>query len=193
MILKLATAPTEEPITRTEVEEHLRLINSEASTESESITRYITAARIYCENLLNKSLITQTWDLYLDYWPQTPFEIPLPPLQSVSYIHYTTSALAAGTVATTVYRVDANGQPGRINLAYGQSWPWVTLDTLNGINIRFVSGYGTASSITSDVKNAMHLIVGHLYENRETTIEKALSEIPLGAKEFLEMYRLVEF
>jgi len=169
------------------------IIRSLNSTEDTYISNLIKGARRQVEGMLNKVLITQTWDYYFDRWPGTPFDIPLPPLQSVSYIHYTNAALSAGTVATTVYRVDSQGIPGRVNLAFGQSWPGDTLDTVNGFNVRFVAGYGSAGVISEDYKQAIKIIAAHFYEHRENITPIKLNMLPGGAETLLGFDRLVVF
>ena len=77
MGLTLITAPAIEPVTVAEVKEHLRI---DEDDEDALLTTFIEVAREYCEGYQNKAYITQTWDLWLDDFPDSPFKIPLPPL-----------------------------------------------------------------------------------------------------------------
>jgi uncharacterized phiE125 gp8 family phage protein len=94
-------------------------------------------------------------------------------------------------MTATDYFVDTKSNPGRGVLAYGKTWPTTTLRPANGIVIEFDAGYGDlASDVPKRVKQAMLLIIGHLYERREQSTEKALSEIPFGVKALLGLDRV---
>jgi hypothetical protein len=46
------------------------------------------------------------------------------------------------------------------------------------------------SDIPKSIKQAMLLLIGHLYEHREDTVEKSLDNIPLGIQALLSTYRV---
>ena len=191
MGLSLTTAPTQEPVSVEEVKDHLRI---DIDTEDALIADWITVARRHCEKLQNKAYMTQTWDWYLDDFPDTPLDVPLPPLQSVTHIKYTDTDDTETTFGATNYRTDTNSTPGRINLAYGCTWPSVTLKTLNGVVIRFVAGYTSKNNVPKEVREAIKLIVGHLYEHREeTSTDRVLEQIPLGIHALLDIDRMIKF
>ena len=77
MGLKLITPPAIEPVSLPEIKQHLRI---DSDLEDALLLDFITAAREYCESYQNRVFITQTWDLFLDDFPDSPFKIPLPPL-----------------------------------------------------------------------------------------------------------------
>jgi hypothetical protein len=73
-----------------------------------------------------------------------------------------------------LYRTDIpagpTAGPARLTPIYGGSWPQ-TQDVINAFTVRFTAGYGTtAASVPYDVKAAIKLLIGHLYENREAVI-----------------------
>jgi len=191
MGLNLQTAPTVEPVTVEEVKDHLRI---DIDTEDTLITDWITVARAHCEKLQNKVYMTQTWDLYLDDFPDMPFNIPLPPLQSITHIKYTDTDATETEYTSTYYNTDAYSMPGRINFAWGRVWPSVTLRTVNGVVIRFVAGYTSKNNVPKEVREAIKLIVGHLYEYREeTSTDRVLEQIPLGIHALLDIDRMIKF
>lgn len=97
--------------------------------------------------------------------PTMPLKLPKPPLQSVLSIKFTDSTNAQTTFDPANYIVDTASEPGRIALAYGQSFPNITLQPINGIAIQFVAGYGAATAVPENVKTAIKLYVAHRYEN----------------------------
>jgi len=71
--------------------------------------------------------------------------------------------------------VDSVSQPGRLVLKSGQSWPSATLRPANAIVIRFVAGWASLGELPLRIKQAMLLLIGHWYENREATITGTIS------------------
>lgn len=66
--------------------------------------------------------------------------------------------------------VDAASEPGRVWLNYGKTWPTVSLRPGPAITVRYVAGYGAAVDVPMQYKQAMLLMIGHFYENREEIV-----------------------
>ena len=82
MSLKLKTAPAIEPVT---FEEAKNFIKVDTGDDNTLISSLISAARESIEKETGQVLITQTWQMFLDY-ASPEIRIPRPPLQSVSSI-----------------------------------------------------------------------------------------------------------
>lgn len=157
-----------------------------ANAEDASILDKIIVARDYAETFTRRALITQAWKQFLDHWP-CGNEIVLhfgnlqsttstPPVTAPT-VKYKDSAGAQTTWDASNYIVDTDSDPGRIVLAYGKTWPSTTLYPVNPIEIQFTCGYGvTAASVPSGIRNAMLLLIGHLYKNRETVLVGSISK-----------------
>lgn len=166
MTLKICTQPAMETISLTDAKQHLRV---DGDDDDVLILSYIKAARIYCEGYQNRAYCTQTWELWLDSFPRTNIlEIPLPPLQSITSIKYFDTANEEATFPAASYFVDIKSSPGRVCLNSGYSWPSVALRAINGVCVTFEAGYGGTEAVPQSVKQAMLLLIGHWYENRET-------------------------
>lgn len=185
--LSLVTAPAYEPVTATEVKAHCRISTSADDT---LIGVQIKACREYVERFLHRRLVNSTWDLKLDRFP-CQFEVPYPPLASVTHIKYLDTGGTEQTLAASVYTVDAARIVGRIVPAYAQVWP-ATQDVINAVTVRYVAGYGADSTYVPDaIRHAMLLILGHWYRNREQVSDKPMQEIPKAAEDLLWAYRVV--
>lgn len=193
MALTIVTEPTVEPLDVEEVENHLRLSDTSTGEEDVVIASYIKAARRYCERIQNRAYLHQTWDLIIDTWPEKDYiEIPRPPLVSVTHVKYYDTDETEYTMSAGLYYVDTNGEPGRVHLQYGETWPTTTLRPANGVAVRFVAGYGSvATLVPAEITQAMKLLVGHMYERREATDIKEVLEITPGAMELLWLDRVV--
>jgi uncharacterized phiE125 gp8 family phage protein len=170
----IVTSPTEEPVTLVELKEELR-IDSDNTDFDVKLTRGIKAARERAEHYLDRALITQTWDLFMDRFADA-IEIPLPPLQSVSSITYIDDSGVQQTLSTDVYTVDTAAEPGIVRLAYGQAWPSVRCQA-NAVTIRFVAGYGDQADVPDDIKEAILTISAERHENPAAELSPAVQSL----------------
>lgn len=186
--LKIITEPAAEPVSLTEVKSHLRI---DSDTEDTYLGTLIQTAREFCENFQNRAYITQTWELTTDSWGCFPLDIPLPPLVSVESIKYFDTENVEATWDAANYFVDTDSEPGRIALGYLKSLPQTVLRPTNGVKIQFIAGYGAALDVPLRIKQAILMLVGHYYENRETVSPVDLKEVPLAVKSLLWLDRII--
>lgn len=175
--MKLITAPAAEPLLAADVKLYAHISHS---VEDGIITGWIKYAREQVEQFWKRALITQTWEVTFDKFPVVPFNLPRPPLQSVTSIKYYDVDNTEYEFAASNYFVDTDHEPGRINLEHGISWPAVTLRDINGLKIRFVAGYGDAATdVPQAAKEAITLYCAYRNENRigETEVPKAFYDI----------------
>ena len=186
MSLKLVTAPTEEPVSLADAKLHLRV---DGTTDDTLITALIVAARKWAEEYTGRQFVTATWDWFLDGFCPS-FSVPLPPLQSVTSIKYLDTTGTEQTLASSTYRVDAVSEPGRIALDYGKSWP-STHPVINAVTVRFVAGYGAAAAVPEPIRQAILILIGELYEQRqESIIGNIQSSVPFGVRALLTPYKV---
>lgn len=190
----LITPPAEEPVTLAEAMAQCRV---EDAAENDLITGLMLAGRDQVESITRRAILTQTWELVLDAWPQDRvIELPRPPLQSVESITYLDGAGVTQTLSAEQYQVATVSAPGRVVLARGASWPSVELAPVEAIRVRFVAGWADAASVPAPLKLAIKLLVGHWYENREEVsvgAGVAQSQIPYGVDALLASYRVLTF
>lgn len=184
--IKITTAPTSEPVSVAEAKLHCRV---DHSTEDDLFTRLIETARIQCEDISGRAFITRTLTAYLDYWPDYIFELPYPPLATIESIkYYDDAGGAAATFASSNYQVDTTSEPGRVVLKSTANWPSTTLRDINGVEIIYTAGYGVAADVPDRYKQAMLLLIGHLYENRESVVVQqgvSLVQVPQAVEYLL--------
>lgn len=187
---KLITAMTTEPVSLDDVRMHLRLTDD--TTEDPLITSLIERARLYCEKHTGRAFGTQTWEAYLNYWPDRNYiNLPMPPLQSVTSVKYLDSAGTETTMTeTTQYLVDSDSDIGKIVLPYSVTWPSFTAYPIRPIRIRFIAGY---TVLPEPLKQAMLLMIGNWYENREHGVDVVggkVEVIPFSAMALMAQYRV---
>lgn len=177
------TAPTVEPFTTTEAKSHLRVTVTDDDT---LIDNLILAARNKLETDIHRALITQTWNLFLDRFPissNIAILIPKTPLQSIVSIKYVDTDGDTQTWASANYIVDSESEPGRVTPAFNKSYP-ITRAIIKAVTIQFKGGYGDAgSNIPQDLRQAMLMLIGHFYENREAVqAGVAVTNVPMAYK-----------
>ncbi|KKM01562.1 hypothetical protein LCGC14_1793180 [marine sediment metagenome] len=188
--LILVTAPLIEPLTLEEVKDHLRI---DGTIEDSYIEPLIQPAREWAEAYLNRALITQTWDLFLERFPKwsgTQIEIPFPKLQSITDVKYQDILDVQQIWSDTLYTVDTNREIGRIIPITDEDYP-STFGHIHDVVIRFVAGYGSnAEDVPRAILQGMLLKIGHWYERREDTSVAPMHKIPDGAMNLLTPYKV---
>lgn len=183
------SGPAEEPLTTADLKAHLRV---SVSDEDDLLGEYARAAREWCEEYTGRALMTQTWDAYFAEWPRDGcFDLPKPPLQSVTSVKYTPKGAAQATLSAGVYQVVSVDEPGRIVLRPDQMWPSDELDVGLPIVVRLVCGYAEEDEVPAGVRQAMRWLVGHMNENREAVSMLNVPPVvmPLGARWALDPHR----
>lgn len=176
MGLTLITPPRGEPLYLDEVLAHLRVEHHE---DDGLITALITTARLSAEAETHRALVTQSWRKTLDSWPADgEIELPRPPLQSVQEISYLDSDGARQIVDAADYQVVTDELVGRVQPAYGKSWPAARL-VPGSIRVDYTCGYGLAEDIPQSIKAWMLLAIGTWYAQREVVLAGvSVAELP---------------
>lgn len=186
------TAPPEKPLTLDEARAHLRV---ETTLEDDLILRLIDTATSMVDGPhgIGIAMVDQQWELKLDYFPPV-IRIPLHPVRTVDAIEYVDDAGSTQTLAASRYQSDTNSNPARIMPAYNELWPTIRWQ-FNAVTVRFTAGYApdgqdNRANIPQDLRSAMLLLVGHLYNNREAVVLNATAtELPLAVDHILNQYR----
>lgn len=198
------SAPSAEPITTSEAKNHLRVDTSDDDTLIDSL---VTAAREHVEMTIGRSLITQTLKFYLDAFPLSELIdhqwyaylgiranqiiLPRPPVQSVDSIEYVDTDGSTQTLSSSKYRVDKVSEPPRITEADNETWPF-TDNVTNSVIITYTAGYGgSGSDVPQAIRQAMLLLIGNWYENREQVlVGSSPSQLPMAAQALLSPYQV---
>lgn len=159
------------------------LVNSAVTAEDDDLTDLIAEGRQSVENISRRALLTQTWDYYLDAFPDVNFiKIPFGNLQSTGLvITYKDSDGTTTTMTlTTDYLIELNGEGiGRIVLPYGGSWPSATLFPSQAIKIEFTAGWTTAALVPKNIKRAVKFACEDAYYhgNRHEVLQPVIMNL----------------
>lgn len=188
--LTLLTEPGTEPLLIADAKRHLRI---DTTDEDAYIKCLISASRQFAEKFMKRSIIDQTWTLFLDRFPSDNqcIQLPNPRLSSVSSVKYNQEVDGLQvTFAAAKYDVDTAREPGRIALAFDQIWP-DTRAQINAVEIEFVAGYGASDEdVPEEIRHAIKIMVSHLFEIREPVIVGTIvSNVPDSARALLWNHR----
>jgi uncharacterized phiE125 gp8 family phage protein len=162
MIPLIVNGPAIEPVALADAKQWLKL---ETSDDDDVVGALITAARLMIEAQIRRMLITQTWRLIYDCWPNGRLiKIPLAPFQSLAGMRVFDSNGAAQTVSASFYYVDA--APDAARIIFGAPPP-MPARAAAGIEIDVVVGYGASTaSVPEPLRQAIRTLVTNWYENR---------------------------
>lgn len=165
MALNIITQPASEPITLTEAKLHCKVDHDD---DDALITNLIQAAREEAEHELNRPLITQTWELTLDAFPDVEIALGKANVLAITSVTYIDEAGDSQTIAAENYSLDnADTASCWVLPAEDYEWP-TTLDTANAMAVRFTCGYGaSAAAVPGTIKAWMLIRIGSLYKHRE--------------------------
>jgi uncharacterized phiE125 gp8 family phage protein len=176
--LKLTTEPTVEPLTPSEIRAWARIDDTFEESEEQ---RAISAARQLLERQRQVALISQSWTLSLDGFPDWEIELRKGPVTAITSVSYIDSNGDTQTLAASKYKLSSYGFPAILTPSYGNVWP-TARDEMDSVTIVFAAGYGTApASVPAAAKQAIALIAAQwLNETREDVSQRAFSMIPNG-------------
>ena len=176
--LKIITDSTGEPVTTSEVRDHVR-----GSTQDNSLLdTQSKAARLYCENFTHREFMLKKMRYSLEEWPRSEIELPRPVNASSTSKALTVTYRAQGstsfaTFASTNYLVDTESEPGRIVLKFGTAWPSGALEAGQSVRVDFWTGATSPSGVAQSLKQSILLLSGHWYENRESVVVGTISTV----------------
>jgi len=209
-LLEVQDSPAPQPlITLEEAKAHLSV---DISKDDALIRSLVSAATHQAESYTGRRFVSRDFVLTLDGFPPAhsqpylsrsmmlcnPFPqaiyFPIYPVVSVSEIRCQSvdyvngqQQLAAQTVTGTLDRASV---PARLVPAFGEVWP-ETAHVPGAVSITFTAGYGTPDQVPEDFKDAVKVLLGTLYENREDIVIGTIAaEVPYSHRAMLARYRL---
>lgn len=138
--LVLITSPVEQPVTLAEAKKQVEVADA-ITYHDDHLTRLIKAAVQHALVRTGRQLLTASYRLTIDAFPSAGGRIflPLTPLRSVESVEYYDADCDQQTLATTVYKVLADREPGELALRYGQTWP-TTYDEPDVVTVNYTVG-----------------------------------------------------
>jgi len=195
MSYTVITPATLKALTVQEVKDYLRV---DSDAEDTLLGVLIDAATEMAESYLGRFLLTTVIEEFYDFFPVystgvDPFRgdrniifLSRGPVQSVAHVKYIDGNGDEQTVTASDYRSDLISEPARIMPEQG--W-YGTKDTVNAVIIRYTCGYTQASDVPANIKMAMLLMIGEMYEKRIDSVHR----LPTASEHLLNPFRVFRF
>lgn len=180
---EVTTKPSTEPVTASEVKLYARI---DGSSEDTLIEGFITAVREATEKYLGRALITQTITASFNEWPESPIELPRPPLVSITEVRTVDESGSETTYSSDNYYARTKIEPGEFIIKFDKTEPQNEDRYFGGYEIEYVAGYGSASDVPEAIKLGIMMWVSDIYENRVP-----IAEPPGIVKTITAPYRII--
>lgn len=191
-LLTLDTAAAETPITLAEAKAHCRVDFSDDDT---LITSLIAAATDYLDGphgALGRCMVTQVWDVASHgglYTGRARMPLPVIPANSIVAVTYYDRDNASQTATAADYQIYSTDGKSWVEPKKDKNWPQ-TYARPDGLTVQVSCGYGAASAVPDNIKQAMLLMIGHWYENREAVnVGNIVTEFPMAVESLLSISR----
>lgn len=196
---RVTEAPETEPITLDEAKAHLK-IDDDFNSEDALITSLIRTARRMCESYSGRSFLTQERIIKMDRFPSCGSNIysrarrgdgmtvPYGPIQTIDAIKYIDGDGIEQTLDIADYKTDLHSDLARIYPT--DTWP-ETSDEPNAVTVEYTAGFdpvsGGTEELPEEVKQAMLMQIGTLYQNRQDEVTgTSVNQMNLTSKALLD-------
>lgn len=187
----LLAGPAVEPITLAEAKAFVRV---DDTIEDDFLTTLIAAARLHVEGTTGRALISQTWRVGLDDWPESrEVTLPVGPLVSLTSINVYDDAGTPTALALAQFQPETDVAPAKIFLPATISGMPVMRER-RAIEIDYVAGYGTdLEDVPTDLRQAVLTLIGYWFEHRDAVvIAGSGAVVPNGFDRMISAYRTLK-
>ena len=183
-----------EPVTIEQARLQLKIVVDD-SDEMSPFDAWITqiglpAAREWCEGYAGLSIGIKTLEMATNGFPSGGIKLLYGPVIGVVSMTYVDTDGAENEMTESDFTYDEFTET--VNPAYGLSWP-TARDSANSVRIQYQVGYELDSDglavLPYCVLAAILLVLGHLDVNREDSSSVVMSQILIGAANFLDQVR----
>lgn len=184
----LLTGPTAEPIALGEAKQFIRV---EHDDDDDVIAALIAGSRVHIEAQTRRALMTQSWRLTRDCWPQCGRLALLPvPLVTLDAVRVYKADGSTQSVDLAGFALDKAAAPAM--LAFTRGALPAPQRPVGGIEIDITCGYGAAADVPEPLRQAIRLLVAHWYENRAmVAIGQEIAVLPATASALIAPYRVL--
>lgn len=165
-------------------------IDADNTDQDDVLLLYIDAATAWVEDYTGRSMMTQTWQASLCGFASRLWLPRAAPLQTLTFIKYYDTNNVLQTLSASVYTVAAFSEPACVTLVNGQTWPSLW-DRDDAVQVEYVTGSTSQTAVPAALRQAVQMLVGHFYANREASVVGTnASPMLMAAEALCAPYRL---
>lgn len=189
MRLVCVTAPTEDLVSLADARAHLRVDDNDSDDLISSLVAAATQHLDGYSGVLGRALAPQTWRVDVSGPSCGTIRLNLPPVREIVSVKYV-SAGEEVTLAPAAYRLGEDELSAFVTLNEGYCWPSTDCRE-DAWRVTFAAGYADAASVPEPIKQAIKLLVGHWYRNREgVNVGNIVTTMPLAVEALTAPYRV---
>lgn len=171
-----------EPITLEEAKNQCRVLSAD---DDDLIASLIVAAREWVESYTGHILVMRDVTQRLSSFTRPRlFAWPIADDATVTATYVDSDG--ATQPLTGARLIFGNGW-AELATAFGSVWP----ATYGPASITVEAGYATPDDVPRSMKQAMLLLIGHWFANRESVSDNTMTEVPLTVEALCQPYRMV--
>ena len=183
-------APAEAPVSLGEAKAHLNVDHDDDDT---LITSLVGAAVAHLDGhagVLGRCLVNQQWRQDYRDWHWF-HRLPFPDVSAVT-VKYQDADNQEQTVSSALYELIEDARGALVSFRDVFTKPGLYDDMIAPVNITLTAGFGAADDVPQALKQAILLLVGHWYENREAVnIGNITTELPMAVNAPISPFRRV--
>jgi uncharacterized phiE125 gp8 family phage protein len=185
MLIITTQAPIEMPITLADARMQC-MLDDDITDEDILIGSFIAAATDHCENFIGGALVQQQKTYYGKLYREIILSSKIISVESFSYVD---TSGAVQQLAGNDFYIDRSQTLNALTPV--NEWPNVNQIHPQPIIIEFTCGYGDAAAVPEGVKQAIRLLVGHWFRNRDAESASISSSVQSSVRSLLAPYRAV--
>lgn len=183
-------APAEAPVSLAEAKAHL---NVDHDGDDTLITSLVGAGVAHLDGhagVLGRCLVNQQWRQDYRDWHWF-HRLPFPDVSAVT-VKYQDADNQEQTVSSALYEVIEDARGALVSFRDVFTKPGLYDDMIAPVSITLTAGFGDADDVPAALKQAILLLAGHWYENREAVnIGNITTELPMAVNALIAPYRRV--
>ena len=189
----LVAVPAAPVVSTDEIKAHCHV---DYSDDDALLDRFVAAATAHLDGwtgILGRCLINQDWRQDHWYWPTCRYlRLPFPDVSKVIVNYYDVDNVKQ-TVDGSLYDLMEDESGSKIWFKDAFTYPTIYYNRRDGLQVTVTAGYGaSASDVPEAIRQAVMLLAGHWYENREAVVLgriMAPTELPFAVSALIEPYR----
>jgi len=186
MGIKVIT-PAAAVLTLEQLRRHCKIDPPTSANEADDdLEAALAAAHAYAQHHTGISIGSQTLELALDEFPEAGILLPQGPVTSITSVSYVDAAGATQTLAGSAYSLDDYSTPQWLLPAVDTDWP-ATYATANAVKVRYLAG---AATIDGAAAQAIRLLSGLYFDNRNAADKGQMFDVPFGVKALLDTVKV---
>jgi len=186
MLLRRTSAAGTPAVTRVEAKARLRVTHA---LEDDAIDSMIASSCEAIGEMAGRVLASETWEMSDTVFSGT---VPLAksPVLALTSVQYLDASEAVQTATLSDFALIKSDDWSMVQPSVGKAWPSPGVVRADAMRITFTVGYAT---VPPALKEAVLLMVGHRYRNRESVSGDALSEVPMALRDLVALHKLTWF